>query len=144
MSTGSGGRRLAIAASLVAVAAVAAAIAVMESPSIQRKARLDGRRVRDLRHIVNAVDAYVKREKSLPADLTTLAGQPGLRLSIVDSVDGSPYTYEVSGDRTFRLCAVFATDTAKITNEQWFGDDWNHGVGRQCFDRTAEDEAGQK
>lgn len=144
MSAGSGGRRLAVAASLVVVATVAAAIAVMGSPSTQRKARLDNRRVRDLSYIVNAVDGYVEREKSLPTDLTTLAGQPGLRLSIADPDDGSPYTYEVAGDRTFRLCAVFATDTAKITNEQWFGDDWNHGSGRQCFDRTAEDKAGQK
>lgn len=144
MSEGKVGRWLAIVASLVVVATVVAAIAVMGSPSAQREAKLDHKRIRDLDRIVNAASSYVEHERSLPGDLATLAGQSGLRLSIVDPGDGSPYTYEVTGDRTFRLCAVFATDTARTAAEPWVGDKWSHGSGRQCFDRKTKDEAGRK
>jgi hypothetical protein len=137
MSKGSVGRWLAVAAGVVVVATVVAAIVVMGSPSAQRTAKLDDRRVRDLDRIVDVIGHYVEREHSLPPDLATLAREPGRRLAIVDPVDGSPYGYEITGARTFRLCAVFATDTAKSPegSERRRGDAWNHGTGRQCFDR---------
>ena len=88
------GRWLAIAASVAVVAAVIAAIWVMGTPSAQREAKLDSRRIDDLNHIVK------------------------LR---------------------YRLCAVFATNTAKtpVAGGPWNPDDWNHGVGRHCFERKA-------
>lgn len=133
----SSGRWLAIVAGVAVVATVVAAIIVMGSPSAQREAKLDNRRVRDLDRIVEVIGSYVEREHSLPPDLATLAREPGRRLAIVDPVDGSPYGYEITGAKTFRLCAVFATDTAKpmAGNERWRGEEWNHGAGRQCFDR---------
>ena len=141
MSTGSGGRWLAIAAGVVVVATIVVAIVVMGSPSAQRAAKLDSRRVRDLDRIVDVIGNYVEREHSLPPDLATLAREPGRRLAITDPVDGSPYAYEITGARTFRLCAVFATDTAKSLagSERWGGEEWNHGTGRQCFDRKVKD-----
>jgi len=137
MSVGSGGRWLAVAAGVVVVATVVAAIVVMGSPSVQRAAKLDNRRVRDLDRIVDVIGHYVEREHSLPPDLATLAREPGRRLAIADPVDGSPYAYEITGARTFRLCAVFTTDTARAPegSERWRGEEWNHGTGRQCFDR---------
>jgi hypothetical protein len=142
MSVGSGGRWLAVAAGAVVVATVVAAIVVMGSPSAQRAAKLDSRRVRDLDRIVDVIGHYVERERSLPPDLATLAREPGRRLAIVDPVDGSPYAYEITGARTFRLCAVFATDTAKSHegSERWRGDEWHHGTGRQCFDRKVKED----
>ena len=131
------GRWLAIAASLVVIATIVAAIAVMGSPAAQREAKLDAKRVHDLVQIVRAITGYVELHDALPPDLAALAGQPGRRLSIVDPVDGSPYTYEITGARTFRLCAVFTTDSAKVLggDDYWALEDWNHGAGRQCFDR---------
>lgn len=142
MSAGSGGRRLAVAAGVVVVATIAAAIVVMGSPSAQRAAKLDSRRVRDLDRIVDVIGNHVEREHSLPPDLATLAREPGRRLAIVDPVDNSPYAYEITGARTFRLCAVFATDTAKSLagNERWGSDEWHHDAGRQCFDRKVKED----
>lgn len=133
------GRRLAIVASVAVVATVAAAIWVMGSPSAQREAKIDSRRIDDLNHIVQVVGHYAERNNALPADLATLARQPGQRLAITDPVDGAPYGYEVTGKLDYRLCAVFATDTAKtsVTGGPWNRDDWNHGVGRHCFERRA-------
>lgn len=131
------GRGLAIAASMVVVATVVAAIRVMGSPAAQREAKLDSRRVDDLNHIVQVIEHYVELNDALPPDLTTLADQPGQRLSITDPVDGTAYGYEVTGKRTYRLCAVFFTDTAEspAAGGPWNPDDWNHDAGRHCFDR---------
>jgi hypothetical protein len=141
MSTGSGARRLAIAAGVVVVATIVAAIVVMGSPSTQRAAKLDDRRVRDLDRIVDVIGHYADRKHSLPPDVATLAEEPGRRLAIADPVDGSPYGYEITGARTFRLCAVFATDTARSHrgSERWRGEEWHHATGRHCFDRKVKD-----
>lgn len=139
MSADSGklGRWLLVAAAVVIAATVVAAIALMGSPSAQRQSRLDEKRVRDLQRIDRVVGRYLDSHGALPADLATLAAQPGQRLAIADPVDGAPYGYETTGPRTFRLCAGFATDTAQAPGgAPWaLEDGWHHGAGRQCFDR---------
>ncbi len=131
------GRWLMIGAGLVVVATLVVGISTLGSPSAQRDLRLDERRVRDLDRIVDAVGSYVNTNKTLPPTLGALATQPGRYLSIVDPADGVPYVYRMTGDRTFQLCAVFATDTAQASKhgEPWSDDEWLHGAGRQCFDR---------
>lgn len=129
----SAGRWLAIVTSIVVVATLVAAVAVMGPPSKQREARLDARRVQDLQRIVQAVEGYYANHKALPANMATLAAQPGWGLSTVDPQGGTPYAYEVSGQRTYRVCAGFTTDTAKAADAPWTPDNWNHGIGRQCF-----------
>lgn len=133
------GRWLAIVASVAVVATVVAAVVVMGSPSAQREAKLDSRRVDDLNHIAQVIDRHFHVHGALPADLATLAAQPGQRLASTDPVDGTPYGYAVTGKRTYRLCAVFVTDTAERppAGGRWVPDEWNHGAGRQCFDRKA-------
>ena len=143
MSEGALGRWLLIGAGLVVLATITAGVFVTGLPSAQRDEQLDQRRVRDLERIVDVVDSYVKGHEVLPSDLDTLARQPGRRLAIVDPVDGSRYAYEVTGDRAFRLCAVFATDTAAVGGDHdvLTADQWLHGAGRQCFDRKVDDKS---
>jgi hypothetical protein len=133
---GTPGHWLAIAASVVVVATVVAAVVAMGPPSQQREARLDARRVQDLQRIVQAVDGYYANHKALPADMATLATQPGWGLATADPQSGTPYSYEVSGERTYRVCASFTTDTAKPADGPWAPDSWNHGIGRQCFQQS--------
>ena len=137
MSGGGPGRWLLVAAAVVVVATIVAAVATMGLPSTQREIRLDERRVRDLQRIVTAVNGYAEDHGSLPSDLATLAAQPGRRLAIADPVDASPYAYEPIDERTFRLCAVFTTDTAEPpqAEDARVADEWLHGTGRQCFQR---------
>ena len=129
------GRWLLVAAAVVVVATIVAAVATMGLPSTQREIRLDERRVRDLQRIVTAVNGHAKNRGSLPPDIATLAAQPGVRLAISDPVDASPYTYEILNGRTFRLCAVFSTDTADPpqADDPGIADEWLHGAGRHCF-----------
>lgn len=137
MSASSPGRWLLIIAVVVVVATLAAAIVVMGLPSTQREEMLDQRRVRDLEAIVAAVNDHARRHGSLPADLPTLAAQPGWQLAITDPVDGAPYEYRITDERAFALCAVFSTDTALRRSDQGrsIEEKWRHGAGRQCFDR---------
>jgi hypothetical protein len=131
------GRWLAIAASLVVMATVVAAVMAMGPPSAQRAAKLDQKRVEDLERIVQAISRYADNHDALPPDLRVLSRQSGRRLSLVDPGDSTPYAYQVTGGRTFRLCAVFATDSAKVGGAAipWADDEWGHAAGRQCFDR---------
>ena len=131
------GRWLMIAASVVVLATLVAAIVAIGPPSVQRQIRLDDKRVQDLQRIVQVIDGYVQTHDSLPPDLATLARQPGLRLSIADPVDAASYGYTITGKHAYRLCAVFITDTANTPVARPWRSGWNHGVGRQCFDRQA-------
>lgn len=137
MSSRDAGRWLAIAASAVVIASVATAMLVMGSPGSQRESRLDRKREHDMRRIAMAIDAVAVAGKPLPADLASLAREPGRRLSIADPATYAPYVYEITGDRDYRLCAVFTTDTAQESRKAWIDQDWLHGTGRHCFDRKA-------
>jgi len=131
------GRRLAVIASVVVGATLVAAIAVLDSPPQQREQRLDARRVQDLQQLESAIEVYHAGHKALPADLAALrAEMPGWNLAPGDPASGAQYGYEVLGDRSYRLCAQFTTDTAAADTP--YGpvvDAWNHGAGRQCFNR---------
>jgi hypothetical protein len=138
MSAGNAGRWLAIAASVVVIATVVAAMLAMGSPGSQRESRLDRKREQDMERIAMAIDARTEAGKSLPSDLASFAHEPGRRLSIADPATNAPYVYEVTGDHSYRLCAVFTTDTAQESRKAWIDQDWLHGPGRHCFDRKAE------
>lgn len=138
MSTrGAPGRWLAIVASVVVAATLVAAVLSMGSPSEQREIKLDARRVQDLQHLERAVQEYYAVHQALPANFTKLAMQPGWELSSTDPVDGTAYVYETTGERSYRLCARFTTDTATTApaGAAIEPDQWNHAVGRQCFER---------
>ncbi|MCY7355047.1 MAG: hypothetical protein LH470_08240 [Lysobacter sp.] len=136
MKQGALGRWLVIAACVAVAATLVVAMSRLGSPTAQRAMRLDEKRVHDLDHIVDVINKYAEKNHSLPPTLDTLARQPGRTLSIADP-DGVPYIYQVTGDRTYRLCTVFATDTAKDpeSGQAWTQEEWLHAAGRQCFDR---------
>jgi hypothetical protein len=138
VSAGNAGRWLAVAASVVVVATVAAAMLAMGSPGSQRESRLDRKREQGMERIAMAIDFRAKAGQPLPADLASLAREPGRRLSITDPATGAAYAYETTGDRSYRLCAVFATDTALESRKAWIDQEWLHGKGRHCFDRKAD------
>lgn len=135
MSAAGPGRWLLATAGVVVVAVLAVALGVIGSPTAQRLVRLDERREGELARIENAVAVHWDAHARLPADLAVLASQPGIALRVSDPVDDQAYGYEVLGPRAYRLCAVFATDTAVRAGHD---DRWAHAVGRHCFDRSVE------
>ncbi|ATE72258.1 hypothetical protein [Lysobacter capsici] len=136
------GRGLLIAAGVVIVAAIAMAVVKMGGPGAQRQMRLDERRVQDLSRIVEELRSYFDAHKALPPDLTKLAAQPGLALSIRDPDTTAPYAYQPGQNGRFRLCARFATDTAQGATAMrdptpWLGKGWRHPAGDHCYDLDA-------
>jgi hypothetical protein len=134
------GRWIAIVASIVVVAAIAAAIAITGLPPQQRLERLDERRIADLGRIADAVVWYHDVNNRLPGDLAELAKYRGRSLSVVDPESGEAYGYERAGETAYRLCAHFATSSADDLDPPpaWAPDGWTHATGRQCFDRHVE------
>ncbi|WP_411832141.1 hypothetical protein [Pseudoxanthomonas mexicana] len=131
------GHALVALAGVAIVGAVIAALMAMGSPAAQREARLDERRIDDLRRIARGIDQHVRQHEALPPDLATLAGQPGTRLSLADPATARPYRYSPEAGLRYRLCAVFATDSAQAA-ERWTDSEWAHGRGEHCFARKAE------
>lgn len=132
------GRWIAIVASIVVVATLAAAVVVIGPPSRQRLQRLDEHRVADLGRIVQATQAYHDAHDRLPASLAVLAAEPGSRLPIADPATAAGYGYAVLGTRGYQLCARFDTDTADTVDAPvaWAPGEWNHSVGLRCFKRS--------
>lgn len=138
MSGISGIRLFAAAVTLVVVATIVAAIVVLGPPAKQRQVRLDERRVVDLVGIKNAVAAYVRQHEALPPDLAALAGLAGTRIKQSDPETGASYEYAVIDERSYRLCAVFATKSEedRVPPPYFNEAGWSHEAGHQCFERT--------
>ncbi|HEX7156555.1 MAG TPA: hypothetical protein VF229_05020 [Burkholderiaceae bacterium] len=129
-------RLLAVVATVVVAGAVVAGVAMMDSPAHQRQRKLDARRVEDLTRIQSSVNAFWRLHKALPQDLQSLAREPGFGQKIVDPETGAAYDYEITGADAFRLCAVFAADSADQQNPAYpVGQlNWAHGAGQHCFE----------
>ena len=134
---GATGRWLMVAAGGVVLAAVVAALFVMDPPSRQRAERLDAIRIDHLQTLSRRIDAHADVHDRLPGRLAVVAGGAGG--TVADPATGQPYQYETTGERTYRLCATFETaqDAAPIPDVHL--DQWRHGDGRQCFDREVEE-----
>jgi len=131
------GRWLAIVASVVVIATVVCALVAIGPPAQQRRVSLDARRAHELSTLSNLIDMGADRDGKLPAALADLEGA-GQWLSIKDPETGAPYTYAITGDTTYRLCAVFATATQSAdVRGGWSDGQWSHPAGRHCFDRKA-------
>ena len=108
MTSTRGEKILAAVVTTIVVGAVITAIVLLDPPGVQRQRRIDERRVEDLMSIQRAAEEYWTRHKVLPADLTTLGKEPGLVVPANDPETGVAYVYEITGPKSYRLCAVFA------------------------------------
>lgn len=141
-------------AALVVLASIVYGFVVMGSPLTIRKLRFDERRISDLQSIQNQlVYSHWTQKGKLPDTLNELSDPlTGFRLP-VDPQTGKLYEYRATGARSFELCATF--DAAAVSsslvpprgaapvgyNEPIVGaDNWRHGEGRACFDRTIDPE----
>lgn len=139
------GRWLLIVGALAIVATLVAAVLIMGTPSAQREARLDARRVNDLLGIENAIDAFGEG-RALPTTLTELGQDASTRLALVDPVDGKAYGYSITGDGRYRLCARFAADSRDAIRRggAGHGRNWDHPAGEHCFDRRKARDGGRR
>jgi hypothetical protein len=133
-----GAHLLVAAAAAAVVAALIAGIVAVGPPHLERDRKLDQVRVTDLAATENLISSFAKVHKSLPADLGSLAQEPGYPSPRVDPESGKPYEYEVLGPDGYRLCARFATESTHDTTIYLPGKPWFHGAGKQCFNRRVD------
>jgi hypothetical protein len=112
------------------------ALLILDAPSVQRQRKMDGVHVQDLSTIASYVNGYFTRHKTLPADLGTLAKEPGYRVAQSDPESGKPYDYQILESTTYRLCADFATDSTSESSHAYPNVKWVHTQGHHCFDRN--------
>lgn len=137
-------------------AALAVAIAVISgffivgSPEQARLARFDQQKVADLQSIQWQVVSYWQQKQKLPTALVDLGDPISGFIVPRDPQSGESYGYRIVAlPRTFEVCATFNTESAgnaatvdrvavparPIENENWY-----HGVGETCFERTIDPE----
>lgn len=114
------------------------------SPMRARSLRFDERRVNDLTSMQWQVINFWQQKGSLPAASAEL-GDPISGYSIpVDPETNKAYVYEKTGTRSFKLCADFSlqsageagNNVARPTGMAYQNENWKHGPGTVCFDRT--------
>ncbi len=134
---------LRIFASGVTVAVLAAVVGglfLAGSPGRARGIQLDRERASHLSGISVAVDRYWNEFDELPDDLQTLSRTRGYAVpSIRDPGTLAPYEYQVTGARSYELCAVFAVASDADKSPPTYGRFgstsrfWEHAAGRGCF-----------
>ncbi|HVM90892.1 MAG TPA: hypothetical protein VMU11_03280 [Verrucomicrobiae bacterium] len=131
---------------VIVLATLIAGLWISGSPAAERARRLDDRRIQDLQSIANAIDNYYNQNNlQLPATLATLTAQRDAYYvsGITDPENGQTYDYVTNSTSTYKLCAVFTTDTRGQSQDQnqnypYNGSTfWEHGPERTCFSITA-------
>ncbi|HEV7702814.1 MAG TPA: hypothetical protein VGO46_00925 [Gemmatimonadaceae bacterium] len=146
--------RAGVAATIAAVLVVIAGLFTLGTPSRARERKLDELRVDDLSRLSNRIDGYWTKHSALPQVLDSLVADRQLDRVPADPQSHQSYTYLVSGERSYRLCATFAQPSDSAESSRYDSDDfsltvgdggmpiarqphsWRHGAGESCFDLT--------
>jgi type II secretory pathway pseudopilin PulG len=135
-------RYLAYTAWLVIIVSIILGIVVIGTPTTQRNIRFDQQRESDLSTIQNAITDYYRANNStLPKSLTLLSQGTSYYISdIRDPLTGAEYGYSVESQNQYKLCAIFSLASfAQMKGNYAYpvSEDFTHGIGQTCFDRTA-------
>ncbi len=135
--------------SLVVIISIGAGFFIVGSPAVQRDRRFDERRVSDLGILQSEIVNYWSNKGRLPLELADLKNDISGFAPPADPQTQAPYEYNPKGPLTFELCAVFKADSrptqegsrfSKPVSVEPYGEpyrnNWDHGPGRVCFERT--------
>ena len=142
---------------VIVAAAIAAGFFVAGSPKEERLRQFDERRVGDLQSIQGQIVNYWQQKGRLPQALGDLTDSVSGFRAPTDPETGATYEYRAVASTTFELCAVFVgtydaeskraqQDVVLYPIDMRMGpkqiafDQWSHGIGRYCFERTIDPE----
>lgn len=134
---------------IIVVLSIVGGFFLVGSPFHQRQVRLDERRVSDLQILQSEIINFWTQKGKIPSALENLRNDISGFAPPVDPVTGSPYEYARKGTLTFELCAVFAAESIIDQGEKYpvprfagdvYQQNWSHGAGRTCFERTIDPE----
>lgn len=127
----------ALSVGILILASIALGFVILGSPRNQRLMRMDNQKIIDLQNMQSQVIIYWQQNGSLPEQW-----QP----KYLQYNSAEMYEYKKNGDMSFEVCADFNRKSKKnISEDMGFysnvrlmggNDDWSHGSGRHCFERT--------
>ncbi len=139
---------VAIDTGIIILILVIGAFFIVGSPKQARLAQFDQQRVIDLQDIQYQVVYYWQRKEQLPNNLSDLNDSISGYIARQDPKTNQPYEYIIKDSKllTFELCAVFSLDSKVQSSlksmppypayEGGVSQNWDHGQGRVCFERT--------
>ncbi len=135
----------------VVLVGIVGAFFIVGSPMTARSLQFDQQRVNDLQSIQYQVVNYWQRKGVLPKTLADLNDSISGYVAPVDPQTSAQYEYTVKSatNLSFELCATFILDSDINRNANnvktmpvpamyfdGISENWNHGAGRMCFERT--------
>lgn len=117
----------------VALASIIGGVVLVGTPAEQRLKALDNKRVHHLNLIARKVRDHQTKHGRLPESLADISDE--WVSQVADPETGEPYTYRVTGERSFQLCAVFVRKDNKPRKPVTYFRFKMHEQGLHCFDR---------
>ena len=141
--------RFAYGAGVFVVLSIILGFFVMGSPYTQKEKRFDAERVGHLQTIQYQIISYWQAKQKLPATLEDIKDPLSGFVLPVDPKDKTAYEYIMKGKLSFQLCATFSRETPKgavldgyptpaYPYKNGMDENWQHGAGKVCFDRTVD------
>jgi hypothetical protein len=136
------------AVAVLVVLSIVSGFFIIGTPMQARQQRLDDQRISDLQGVQSAVVSFYQAKQKLPASLNDL-NDPLSYYQLPKDPAGGQYEYRASGPMLFEVCATFAapgTSTGSPYAQpvpygaKGMTDNWSHGAGHQCFERTIDPE----
>ena len=144
-----------VGVAVLAVVTIGAGFFIVGTPAEARLARYDAQKVNDLQNIQSQIVYFWQAKQKLPGTITDLNNSLNYGPVPVDPQTGKPYVYQPGEGLSFKLCADFNTasraNPSALTETRAVEpapvglggkdlmmqtDNWQHGAGRVCFERT--------
>ncbi|MFA5942129.1 MAG: DUF5671 domain-containing protein [Candidatus Paceibacterota bacterium] len=142
-----------IGVAILAAATIISGFFIVGTPGQARLARFDAQKVGDLQNIQSQITTYYQAKQKLPGTIADLNNSLSFGPLPVDPQTGEPYVYQPGEGLSFKLCAVFNAESRGNQTISFEGrefssvptpagikgslqDNWQHGAGQVCFDRT--------
>lgn len=145
-------RAVSIGVAVLAVVVIGSGFFIVGTPAQARLARFDEQKINDLQNIQSQVVNYWQAKQKLPAVISDLNNSLSYGPVPVDSQTGESYVYQATGTLSFKLCAMFNVQSRGVDQSTFTDravmpmpaggkgmmpqDNWQHGSGQVCFDRT--------
>lgn len=144
----------------LAIVTIVSGFFIVGTPGQARLARFDAQKVSGLQNVQQQVVYYWQAKQKLPVTITDLNNSLSYGPVPVDAQTGASYVYQATGALSFKLCATFnaesrvnqispaetravtptqptpAEEKAILGGKGMLVDNWQHGSGQVCFDRT--------
>jgi hypothetical protein len=128
---------------VLVVMSVGFGLYLIGSPSVQRDISNDRQRQMHLEQLQSNIVSFYQAKGRLPKTIEETVDPLLGTVNVLDPETKEPYTYQMTGNLSFKLCATFKVDSIKqnphtlteVYPNSLVGN-FEHGAGEVCFDRN--------